>query len=101
MPILIGQRTSMQPLQTLEGDSVMAFNRVLVPNVPMATDALTSNMVGIGMNFVAPANPGPNIEDTLLFASIEGMEKQDLRVLAVLIIWFGIHASCVNADRLT
>jgi hypothetical protein len=43
----------------------------------------------------------PNIEDTLLFASVEGMERDDLRVLAVLITWFGVHAAHVNADRLT
>jgi hypothetical protein len=29
------------------------------------------------------------------------MEKYDLRVLAVLLTWFGIHAAWVNADRLT
>jgi len=27
----------------------------------------------------------PNIEDTLLFASAEGMEKSELRVLALLV----------------
>ena len=58
-------------------------------------------MVGIGMNFAAPPVPEPNIEDTILFASIEGMENYDLRVLAVLLTWFGIHAAWVNADRLT
>jgi hypothetical protein len=42
-------------------------------------------MTGIGMNFAASSFPGPNIEDTLLFASIESMEKNDLRVLAVLV----------------
>jgi hypothetical protein len=41
-------------------------------------------MVGIGMNFAAAAAHDPNIEDTLLFASLEAMERDDLRVLAVL-----------------
>jgi hypothetical protein len=58
-------------------------------------------MTGIGMNFAASPFAEPNIEDTLLFASIEGMEKDDLRVLAMLVTWFGIHAPWVNADRLT
>ena len=58
-------------------------------------------MVGIGLNFAAPPVPEPNIEDTILFASIKGMENHDLRVLAVLLTWFGIHAAWVNADRLT
>jgi len=71
-----------------------------LPNAP-AAPALTSAMVGIGMNFAAPAAAEPNIEDTLLFASIEGMNGGDLRVLAVLVTWFGIHATWVNADRLT
>ena len=42
-----------------------------------------------------------NIEDTLLYAAIEGMEHDDLRVLAVLVSWFGVHRDYVNADRLT
>jgi hypothetical protein len=58
-------------------------------------------MVGIGMGFAAPAAVEPNIEDTLFFASVEAMEKDDLRVLAVLVTWFSVHARWVNADRLT
>ena len=78
----------------------MPFSRALAPT-NAETDELTSNMVGIGMNFAARANPQPNIEDTLLYASIEGIEKPDLRVLAVLTTWFGMYATWVNADRLT
>jgi hypothetical protein len=58
-------------------------------------------MAGVGMRFAAAPAPDPNIEDTLLFASIEAMENQDLRVLAILVTWFGVHAPWVNADRLT
>jgi hypothetical protein len=89
----------------------MGFSRVLVSTGPEGAEALTSDMVAIGMNFAAvssdqpdtdqPKIGQPNIEDTLLFASIEGMEKHDLRVLAVLVTWFGIHSAWVNADRLT
>ena len=78
----------------------MSFSRTLAP-APMGADALTSAMVGIGMKFAAPAAAEPNIEDTLLFASIEAMDNDDLRVLAVLVTWFGVHAPRVNADRLT
>ena len=78
----------------------MAFSRILVPTAP-DPDAVTAAMVGIGMGFAAPAAVDPNIEDTLLFASIEAMEKNDLRVLAVLVTWFGVHHPWVNADRLT
>lgn len=79
----------------------MAFNRALAPTAPPESDALTSAMVGIGMGFAAPAAVEPNIEDTLFFASVEAMERDDLRVLAVLVTWFKVHARMVNADRLT
>ncbi len=79
----------------------MAFSRALAPAAAPAPDALTAAMVGIGMGFAAPAAAEPNIEDTLWFASLEAMEKDDLRVLAVLVTWFGVHRPWVNADRLT
>ena len=79
----------------------MPFSRTLAPAAPTGTDAPTSAMVGIGMKFAAPAAAEPNIEDTLLFASMEAMDNHDLRVLAVLVTWFGVHAPWVNADRLT
>jgi hypothetical protein len=79
----------------------MPFKRAVVPVAPTGPGALTSEMAGIGMSFAASPAPDPNIEDTLLFASIEAMEHHDLRVLAVLVTWFGVHAPWVNADRLT
>lgn len=79
----------------------MTFNRALMPVELLESDALTANMVGIGMNFAARGADQPNIEDTLFFASVEGMEKGDLRVLSILITWFGVHAAWANADRLT
>jgi hypothetical protein len=77
------------------------FRRIASLPPPITSDALTSQLAGIGLNFAAPAAHDPNIEDSIVFASIEGMEKQDLRVLAMLVTWFGIHAPWVNADRLT
>ncbi|MCM2334321.1 MAG: hypothetical protein NDI82_10285 [Anaeromyxobacteraceae bacterium] len=58
-------------------------------------------MVGIGMLVGGVASPDPDLEATLVRASIEGMEHDDLRVLAVLVTWFGAHAAHFNADRLT
>jgi hypothetical protein len=80
----------------------MAFSRALAPKVALEADELTSAMAGIGMGFAAvrPTRE-PNIEDTLLFASVEGMDNDDLRVLAILVTWFGAHRAWVNADRLT
>jgi hypothetical protein len=63
--------------------------------------ALTGALVGIGMAFAMDGAPNPNIEDTLLAASIEGMEGGDLRVLSVLMTWLEVHAAWINADRLT
>ncbi len=79
----------------------MAHSRVLAPARAPSADALTADMVGIGMLVGGEGTRDPNIEDTLLFASIEGMEHGDLRVLAVLVTWFGVHLGRVNADRLT
>ena len=79
----------------------MAHSRALAPALAPSTDALTADMVGIGMLVGGEGSRDPNIEDTLLFASVEGMERDDLRVLAVLVTWFGVHSSRVNADRLT
>jgi hypothetical protein len=58
-------------------------------------------MVGIGMLVGGVASPTPDLEATLVRASIEGMERGDLRVPAVLVTWFGVHAARVDADRLT
>jgi len=54
-----------------------------------SANALTYDMVGIGMNFAARQARDPNIEDTLLYASADAIEKPDLRTLAVLVTWFG------------
>jgi hypothetical protein len=77
----------------------MAYKRPAVPNLPQG-EALTSAMVGIGVGFAAIAASEPNIEDTLLAASIEGMEHDDLRVLSALTTWLSVHHQRVNVDRL-
>jgi hypothetical protein len=64
-------------------------------------NALTADLVGIGLLVGGEGSRDPNIEDTLLAASVEGLERDDLRVLAVLTTWFGVHSAHVNADRLT
>jgi hypothetical protein len=78
----------------------MPFSRALAPARAPGEETLTRQMVGIGMAFAAPPEPDANIEDTLLFASAAGMEQRDLRVLAVLTTWLGVHAPRVLADRL-
>lgn len=63
-------------------------------------DALTSACAGIGMVFAAKPTRDANIEDSLIAASIEGMDRDDLRLLAVLVTWLWVHHERVNADRL-
>lgn len=79
----------------------MAHSRAIAPVRSPSGNALTADLVGIGLLVGGEGASDPNIEDTLLFASVEGMERDDLRVLAVLVTWFGVHAAHVNADRLT
>jgi hypothetical protein len=79
----------------------MAHRRAIAPAQAASGDALTADLVGIGMLVGGAGSCDPNIEDTLLAASLEGMERGDLRVLAVLVTWFGVHSARVNADRLT
>jgi hypothetical protein len=79
----------------------MAHKRAIAPAQAPSGDALTADLVGIGLLVGGAGSRDPNIEDTLLAASIEGMERDDLRVLAVLVTWFGVHSTHVNADRLT
>lgn len=78
----------------------MAFSRVTTPEGALAAEALTRDMAGIGMNLGGRANNEANIEDTLLRASEEGMDRGDLRVLAVLTTWLGLHGARVNVDRI-
>lgn len=79
----------------------MSFSRASAPKTGPDHDELTAAMVGIGMCFAASGAVSPNIEDTLFFASEEGMDRDDLRSLALLVTWFGVHSAWVNADRLT
>jgi len=57
-------------------------------------------MAGIGMAFAATPSPAPNVEDTLFAASVEGMDRDDLRVLSVLLQWLEVYQPWINADRL-
>ncbi len=79
----------------------MAYKRVTASTALLGGDELTRSMAGIGMRFAVEPAEDPNIEDTLLAASVEGMEHDDLRVLSVLVTWIHIHHPWINADRLT
>jgi hypothetical protein len=79
----------------------MSFKRVILPEKFFTGDELTRAMAGIGMR-VATSSPlkNPNIEDVLLSASMEGLNK-DWRTLSLVVDWFQKHSSIINVDRLT
>jgi len=78
----------------------MAFSRATALSERPDEATLTCDMVGIGMNFATEANASAPIEATLVHASAVGMDHDDLRVLAVLTTWVGVHSGHINADRL-
>lgn len=78
----------------------MAFRRSIAPASTLEGKALTCAMAGIGMVFAVEPAEEPNIEDTLLAASVEAMVGDDLRVLSVLVTWLAEHHAWLNADRL-
>ena len=79
----------------------MAHRRRIIAEQLRSGDRLTRAMAGIGMRFAVTAERDPNIEDTLVAASIEGMERGDLRTLSLFTTWIGIHRRWINVDRLT
>ena len=78
----------------------MAYSRPIQPATLPRGESLASRLVGIGIGLAGRGARDPIIEDTLLAASIEGMEHDDLRVLALLTTWLDVHHAWVNADRL-
>lgn len=61
---------------------------------------LTARMAGISMNFAATPQRDADLESTLAEASQVGMDDGDLRVLAVLTTWLGVHHAGVDGERL-
>lgn len=80
----------------------MPHKRSILPAAYATGKQLSSDLVGIGIRLTAPSPAKePNIEDTLVAASIEGIVREVLRVLALLADWISIHAERINVDRLT
>jgi hypothetical protein len=79
----------------------MGFSRAIQPGFLLRGEPLTAAMAGIGMNFAGAPSLDPNIEDTLLAASVEGLVHEDFRVLSMLVTWLEVHGAWINADRLT
>jgi hypothetical protein len=78
----------------------VGFRRQIQPSEPLLGATLGRAMAGIGMAVVSDADYAANIEDTLLAMSVEGMERDHLRELSLLTMWWSMHGPFVNADRL-
>ena len=78
----------------------MSFSRVEEPRALYRGRNRSGALAGIGFGLAAEPQADANIEDTLLAASVDGMERGKLRVLAMLVGWLEAHAARVNADRL-
>lgn len=60
----------------------MVFNRQFLPHYDGFDEkALFASFAGIGMNFAANPSKDPNIKDTVLAASIDGLEKMTCEFL--------------------
>ncbi|MBW1811162.1 MAG: hypothetical protein JRJ87_23425 [Deltaproteobacteria bacterium] len=79
----------------------MSYKRIILPREERSRGQLTSDMAGIGMHFNAFPNREANIEDTIYFASIDGMIGKDLRTLSVMVKWLESYYRWINVGRLT
>jgi len=80
----------------------MGFKRILVAPQYATGEGLSRDLAGIGVLLaVTAAQKEPNIEDTLIAASIEGILEDDYRVLSLVVNWFEVHFERINVDRLT
>ncbi len=77
----------------------MSFSRKILPKQFAIGDALSKDMAGLGFIITAEMSVNPNIENTLIAVSIEGL-RGDYRSLSLLVNWLEIHQGSINADRL-
>ncbi len=77
----------------------MSFKRIIAPTTYSEGEELTKDLGGIGILLASSRNENPNIEDTLLAGTREGVHS-DLRTLGLIVDWLDIHLPFVNADRL-
>jgi len=78
----------------------MSFSRLLMPATHPTETELTEMLAGIGMNVAARAKDDANIEDTLYYASLDGLVRDDLRALSLVTQWLDVHIRRVNAVRI-
>jgi hypothetical protein len=78
----------------------MPYIRRNAPQILCRGTELTACLYGIGIRFATNPVRNANIEDTLISAATEALERGDGRLWAGLLDWWEVHHICVNADRL-
>lgn len=79
----------------------MSFSRNLIPSDYKTGDPLYEDLLGIGFKLSGDRfNKDPNIENTLVAASVEGIHNRAARVIPLLTSWIEMHFERVNTDRL-
>lgn len=79
----------------------MGYKRILSPADPATGPLLIRALTGLGMAFAVEPLMHANIEDSVIGASVAGMEDDDLRVLGLLVAWLDAHQQRLNVDRIT
>jgi hypothetical protein len=77
----------------------MSFKREILPRKFSSLDDLSKDMAGLGFLITSEPSENPNIEDTILAVSIEGL-KGEHRSLSLLVNWLEVHSGALNANRL-
>jgi len=77
----------------------MSYKREILPKKFAEKDELSQDMVGVDFLITANGSKNPNIEDTLIGVSLEGLSG-DYKALSLLVNWLEIRQDATSADRL-
>lgn len=77
----------------------MSYKRKISEDL-LSGEELTRSMIGIGILFGGEGTKNPNIENTIISASLHGIRNQDFRVLSMVTLWLEKHFFILNASRL-
>lgn len=79
----------------------MSFKREIIPNEYKTGDEFYADLLGIGFKLSGDKiRSNPNIEETLIAASMEALINHEPRVIFLLTDWISLHFERVNVDRL-
>ncbi len=80
----------------------MSFRRELLPDQFKTGSELDNDLHAIGINISCERiTVDPNIEDTLIAATLEGLNKNDGRIMGLVVDWIFLYSLRINVDRLS